>query len=134
MGRTIGRACSWILLLIIATPMLPPQTYVSGAAPEPVWQSSMEPAVRLSVRDKYGRLGKYTAVWIVRGPTGSQYRAEVTVKQDDLKDVHFPADFRGHASPGRYSWKCFVAGREVLNGSFEFKTVVSYSDQVTVRR
>jgi len=118
--RTIGRRCLWLFLLVIAFQMLPGQRSMSSAAPQPVWQFSQKPVAKLGVRDKYGSLGKYTAVWIVSDPDGRQYQAQTMVKGDDTGYVYFPDDFPAYARAGRYSWKCLVDGHEVVHGSFEF--------------
>jgi len=118
--RTISRRCQWLLLLLIAIPMLPDESSVSSAASTPIWQLSQEPVAKLEVRDKYGSLGKYTAVWIVSAPDGRQFQAKKTVERDDFGYVYFPDDFSALSEPARYSWKCFVEGHEVVHGSFEF--------------
>ena len=120
MLRTISRRCQWLLLLVIAIPMLPDQRSASSAASPPIWQFSQAPIAKLEVRDKLGSLGKYTAVWIVSAPDGKQFQTKKTVERDDFGYVYFPDDFAAASEPGRYSWKCFVEGHEVVHGSFEF--------------
>jgi hypothetical protein len=118
--RTISRGCLWPLLLIITFLMFQDQRSATSAASEPIWQSSQAPVAQLGVRDKLGSLGGYTAAWIVSAPDGTQYQAKKTVKGDDWGYVYFPNDFPALLKSGRYSWKCFVGGHEVIHGSFEF--------------
>jgi len=118
--RTISRRCQWLLLLLIAIPMVPDLRSASSAASPPIWQSSQAPIAKLGVRDKFGSLGKYTAVWIVSAPDGSQYETKTTVEGDDWGYVYFPNDFPALQQSGRYSWRCVVDGHEVVHGSFEF--------------
>lgn len=136
MLRAIGHGCLWLLLLIIGIPMLPMSipSSVSSAAPEVSWQVLQEPIVELGVRNKTGSLDRFAAVWIVTAPDGSRYGAKARVERLNIGIVKFPDDFQTNAKPGRYSWKCLVDGRQIAVGSFEFKTVETYSDQLTVRR
>jgi hypothetical protein len=126
---TISRGCLWPLLLIITFLMLLDQRPATSAASEPIWQLSQAPVAKLGVRDKYGSLGGYTAVWIVSAPDGAQYQAKKTVVGDDNGYVFFPDDFPTYSKVGRYSWKYFVNGHEVVHGSFEFG---QYGLQLTV--
>jgi hypothetical protein len=90
--------------------------------------------VKLGIRDKYGSLGKFKAVFIVSAPDGSQHEASVSVEQDKWGYVLFPDDFETWAKPGPYSWKCLVDSRQVLSGRFEFMTISTFADQARVYR
>lgn len=134
MLRTVVTGCLFIFLPIITILIPPIQGSVSRAGPEVFWQSSQAPVIELGVRNKTGSLDKFTAVWTVREPDGTLHKATATVERDDSGDVRYPDDFNTYSRPGRYSWKCLVDGREVATGSFEFRTVATYSDQLTVHR
>ena len=96
--------------------------------------SLQEPVVELGVRNKTRSLDKFTAVWIVNAPDGRRYEAKATVERLNIGIVRFPDDFQTYSKPGQYSWKCLVEGRLAAAGSFEFRTVATYSDQLTVHR
>ena len=137
MLRTMGHGCVWLFLLTLTLQVLPVQRPVhavqrpSSALPKPdTWQSSEAPSVRLGVRNKLGTRDKYTAIWIVSGADGSRYEARATVKGDDWGDVYFPDDFPAISKPIRYTWTLSVDGQRMFVGSFEFKSVRGYSDQL----
>lgn len=141
MLRTTGHGCLWLFLLIITIQVLPVPRSAAGAAlsgPRPVelgetWQSSQEAVVQLGVRNKFGNRAKYTATWIVMsGVDGTRYEAKATVERNNWGFVYYPGDFHTYAKPGGYTWACLVDGKRVAAGSFEFKSVQGYSDQLEV--
>jgi len=97
-----------------------------------VWQQSQSVLVELGVRDKYGRLGSYNALFVVTSPDGNQYRTKRRLSGDEFGYVYFPHDFGTYAKPGTYSWECIVGGNAVVSGRFEYKSVDGYSDQARV--
>ena len=101
---------------------------------EVVWQQSEGVAVQLGVRDKYGALDKYKALFVVTAKNGKEYKAEKTAQSDKWGYVYFPDDFKVYGEPGDYAWKCFVDGKVVTNGRFRLTTAKSYSDQANVIR
>lgn len=150
MLRTIRYRGLWLFLLIFTILVLPVQRSARSAEPDQlrfvplqgeyphpvelgeVWQSSQEPAVQLGVRNKFGNRRKYTAVWIVSGEDGRRYGARATVEGDDWGYVFFPENFGAISRPIGYTWTVSVDGKRVAAGSFEFKSVQGYSDQLEV--
>ncbi len=120
----------FVLLPIVFVVVVNAQKSVSDVT----WQSSESVSVKLGVRDKYGELESYEALFVVTGPDGKQYKAEKHVSGDEWGFCYFPDDFDTYAKPGKYSWECIVGGEVVLNGDFEYMTVDSYSDQARVMR
>lgn len=86
---------------------------------EPVWQLSESYCFQLGVRDKYGELGEFGALFVVKDSKGKSYRAKRTVYEDDWGYVHFPTDFPTWNYPGKYTWGCYVNGKRVVGGKFE---------------
>ena len=130
MLRTMGHGCVWLFLLTLTLQVLPGQRPVNAFPVPDTWQSSEAPSVHLGVRNKLGTRDKYTAIWIVSGADGSRYEARATVKGDDWGTVYFPDDFGSIGKPMRYTWTLSVDGQRMFVGSFEFKSVREYSDQL----
>ena len=42
------------------------------------------------------------------------------VIEDQWGYAHFPDDFETYAKSGKYSWKCIVNDRPVIQGEFEY--------------
>ena len=105
------------------------------------WQYSQSISVRLGIRDKYGDLGSYKALFVVTDPDGERYKAEKDVSGKAWGDVYFPGDFiyekpgkyswKPYGRPGKYSWKCIVGERTVASGRFEYK---GFEDQARILR
>lgn len=115
--------------------------YAQRSQSDASWQYSQSISVRLSVRDKYGDLGSYKALFVVTDPDGERYKAEKDVSGKAWGDVYFPDDFsyekpgkyswKPSGRPGRYSWKGIVNGRTVASGRFEYK---GFADQARILR
>jgi hypothetical protein len=99
----------------------------SQAAQSVIWQQSTHNVVELSVRDKYGTLGAYDAIFNVTMPDGHVYSRTVHVNADDEGTVNFPEDefldAQGkplyYAPEGKlYRWEARVNGQKVIGGSF----------------
>jgi len=101
---------------------------------ETVWQQSEGATVHLGVRDKYGNLKEYRAIFVVRDKNGKEYKLEKDVTDDTWGYVYFPEDFKVYGEEGDYTWKCFVKGKVVVSGKFKLTTVKSFCDQATVIR
>lgn len=101
---------------------------------EVVWQQSEGVTVQLGVRDKYGALNKYKALFVVTVKNGKDYQVEKQINSGDWGYVYFPDDFKVYGEPGDYTWKCFVDGKVVTNGKFSLTTAKTYSDQANVIR
>ena len=101
---------------------------------EAIWQQSEGVSVQLGVRDKYGYLKNYKALFIVKDENGKEYKIEKNIKGDNCGFVYFPDDFKVYGEVGDYTWKCFVKGKAVASGKFRLTTVKSYYDQATVMR
>ncbi|MHB9106925.1 MAG: hypothetical protein ACYDCO_07710 [Armatimonadota bacterium] len=87
---------------------------------EVTWQSSQSPQVQLGVRDKFGEMGGYTADFVVIGPKKAKYHEYKKVGGDDWGYIIFPRDFEVWGEPGKYTWKCLVNGKPVVEGKFRF--------------
>ena len=113
---------------------------VNRAEPEdndPVrWQTSFEPVtgVRLTIREKFGVLGEYDAVFTVTGKKNEHYVKTLHVKGDDIGEVVFPTDFDTEFDFGwlgeELHWRAEVNGKAVLQGVFSFDRRES-SDNMT---
>jgi hypothetical protein len=101
-------------------------------ATAPKWQQSIMPAVELGVRDKWGALGSYTAVFVVTTPDGLEFKASREVKGDEWGLVYFPANFGIEAKPGHYKWQCNVNKKTALTGSFDYKSINGWANQLRV--
>jgi len=99
-----------------------------------VWQQSEGVSVQLGVRDKYGSLKKYKALFVVKDKNGKEYKVEKDVENDKWGYVYFPDDFKVYGEVGDYTWKCFVDGKVVASGKFRLTTSKTYCDQATVMR
>lgn len=108
--------------------------YAVCFAEKVVWQQSEAASVQLGIRDKYGSLKSYKAVFVVKSENGTEYKVEKNVKDDAWGYAHFPDDFKVSTAPGDYSWNCLVNGKIVVNGNFKLSTVKTDCDQVTVMR
>ncbi len=106
----------WLLLSALACTVA---TTTAQRRVNPSWQGSVSPCVRLGVRDKFGELGSYTAVFAVTAPDGRVYNATKNVKGNDFGYVLFPEDFGASWSrPGAYSYSCKVNGSVSYQGKF----------------
>ncbi len=124
----------WLLLLVFAVVALSRQGAMSGPSSNAIWQYSVEPVVKLGIRNKEGRSSdRFTVVCVVNAPDDKQYGAQKNVVGDNWGDMLFPDDFRTSAKPGPYTWKCLVNGKEVADGGFEF-TGAGYSNVLKVSR
>ena len=94
------------------------------------WQTSAAPQVRLGVRDKYGDRD-YEATFIVTGADSKSYTAKVTAS-GEFGYVNFPDDFDTYASPQTYKWECYVGGKKVEDGVFQYATKDTYSDALFI--
>lgn len=103
---------------------------------EPVsWQVSEDALVRMGVRDKYGALGAYDAVFVVTDPAHKTVQKKVHVSGSDWKYVIFPDDFAGaFENDGKYTWVCRVHDRVVVRGGFIYTSFQSGGVQVKVPR
>lgn len=98
----------------------------------PSWQGSITPAVRLTVRDKFGdlTLHDYAATFEVTAPNGRRFYAPVQVTGDAEAEAIYPRSFPGALDwPGRYAWACVVNGETVLRGTFIFATALEFGPQ-----
>ncbi len=96
---------------------------------------SQSPVVALWVSDKIGKLGKFSAEFVVTAPDGKKYTATRKSEQGDFvtAEVVFPRDFfQATAEPGKYTWTCRVLGRDMAHGGFVYKSVGSYANQLRV--
>jgi hypothetical protein len=118
----MGRMILWLALIVIlvAIPLSLGVTQRHAIRPsaEPNWQLSMTPEIQLGVRDKYGALGTYTAVFVVNGPNGSTYRAQQQPNDLGWCFVYFPMSFQAFGAPGNYLWHAEVNGNIVVQGQF----------------
>lgn len=85
------------------------------------WQYSVPPTLSrgsatLGIRDKYGDMGSFNALFVVTAPNKKVFRAQTTTTQDEWAYVNFPADFDGNP---------------ITNGTY---TVVFYADGVVIGR
>src|SRR3989338_4847246 len=87
--------------------------FVYAEEPKPIWQQSEGVNVEIGIRDKFGSLKGYNALFVVVSPSGKEYRVEKKIADDNWGYAYFPADFKTTEEPGEYSWKCFVNGKEV---------------------
>lgn len=90
----------------------------TSAFATPAWQQSQDATFELGVRDKYGELKEYDAVFIVK-IHGKEYKATRHVKGDGFSMVYFPKDFKATSVPGKYAWECLVGGKVVATGDFK---------------
>lgn len=92
------------------------------------WQTSERPSVKLSVRDKGGDLGSYTATFVVtEHPSGKKFDKTISVEGDRFGSVTFPEDFADFSNSYRgktYTWTCSVGGKVVLKGRFILGTTL----------
>jgi hypothetical protein len=98
------------------------------------WQQSEGVAVHLGVRDKFGSLKKYNALFVVKDSKGKEYKLEKGIKNDNWGYVSFPDDFDVQSGEGEYTWKCIVGGKVIVGGRFRLSTVNTFCDQATVSR
>jgi hypothetical protein len=85
------------------------------------WQQSKSTSIVLGVRDKYGELGSYVAVYVVTGPDKKKYRLRKQVYGTDWGYVTFPDDFGEMPSVGgMYSVDCLVDGKVVTKDAFRY--------------
>lgn len=88
------------------------------------WQKSEAINVKLGVRHKSGYLKEYKALFVAKDKLGKEYKAEISVLDDNFGYVIFPDDFdfglSGRKPSGNYSWKCFVNDKVVADGKFNW--------------
>jgi hypothetical protein len=88
---------------------------------EPTWQIADGPIVELSIRDKFGEAGRYTATFIVNAPDGKQYKAIKNAVGSEFFHVIFPGDFNApHMQNGKYTYKTMVGNKVIYTGSFQY--------------
>ena len=85
------------------------------------WQTSRGVNTELSIRDKYGVLGGYEAIFIVKEGK-NHWQKKINVKGSDEGIVQFPNDFDPYLPPGKYHWQCFVQGKEKLSGNIDYRS------------
>jgi hypothetical protein len=86
------------------------------------WQAGETANVELSVRNNDAGVGKYDALFVVKGPNGKEYKAERHAEGAGDAKVFFPEDFYEVAPPsGTYTWECLVKDEVVVRGRFEYK-------------
>jgi len=101
------------------------------------WQQSAGVSIKLGVRDKYGELESYSALFVVTDPDGKEYKA---MAKGDARSfissftyVYFPDGFEGeggitvheskwYPSPVIFSWKCIIGDKTVAKGKFEYQS------------
>lgn len=99
-----------------------PATSNEHATAEPSWQGGVEVKVVavLGIRDKFGTLGSYDAVFIVTTPDNERVSKSIHTSESRSADLVFPDDFNTRwGRLGTYRWSAQVNGREVLYGSFQ---------------
>ncbi len=84
------------------------------------WQTSSAVSTELTIRDKYGALGQYEAVFKVKS-TKDSWEKKVLVQGADWASVRFPDDFTSFVPNGLYHWECLVQGKTVLSGAIDYR-------------
>lgn len=125
--------------LVIVLSMLLVIWHKASARPDEsglTWQTLSASSIHLGIRDKYGALGNYKALFIIKDSKGNKIQKLISVNGDDEGtvcysmntdgDFTFPANW---AFTGNYSWVCVVNNKVVSGGKFS-KTHVGNMDQV----
>lgn len=111
-------ACSYFLVV------------AQNKSPEIAWQYSVSGSVQIGVREKEGRIGSFTAQFIVTNPAGEQYSAQRFIGASQFGYVYFPQDFGVTvAKPGGHTWMCVVDKKIVANGQFDYVVLSDYAGQ-----
>jgi hypothetical protein len=121
--KQIGVALS--VLLIVAGSLL--------AQPGTSFLKSEAATIKLGVWDKFGTGRPYVATFTVTASNGKQSRVQRQVPANEgWVYVDFPNDFTGDAASystfSTYSWKCFVSGKEIASGQFQWGNQKSGTD------
>lgn len=90
---------------------------------EIVWQQSEANSVQLGIRDKYGDLKSYKALFVVKDASGKEYKAEKDIKDSAWAYVYFPGDFKVYGNTGDYTWEGIVNGKVVASGKFRLNMI-----------
>jgi hypothetical protein len=114
-----------LALFIIAGLLFATSAQRRRARPAAGWLQSQAAVVQLGVWHKSGPSGPYTALFIVTGPDGKQYKSEQRTKTgDDWVYTLFPNEFDKYPEAGgrftTYSWECTVEGKSVGSGQFQW--------------
>jgi hypothetical protein len=122
-----------IITLLLAVLTLTLSTCHPAYAQRPTWQSAIEPAIRLSVRDTSGNATRHTyaATFAVTSPSGGHYYKTVQVTGDEYGAAVFPRDFEGASGEwrGRFTYTCAVDGAIIYRGTFTFQSTFTFSPQ-----
>jgi len=109
-----------LLLSVVSVCLLMMKLHAQEPTSEVTWQQLESAQIQLGVRDKYGELDGYTADFVVIGPNKQKYHVYKKVEGDDFAVVYYPEDFQGSSQSGKYTWKCLVNGKPVIEGKFRF--------------
>jgi len=94
---------------------------IQSNATEPTWQIADSAIVELSIRDKFGDAGRYTATFIINAPDGKQYKAIKNGVGSKFYRVIFPNDFGSvYLTNGNYTYKTIVENKVIYTGSFQY--------------
>jgi hypothetical protein len=90
------------------------------------WQTSVNDSERgvviLGIRDKWGTLGSFTALYVVTAPSKKKFRARTTTTQDDWAYISFPDDFDGNPlASGTYTVVFYANGVIIGRDKFKFR-------------
>lgn len=91
------------------------------------WQTSTPEIVNtenpsLGIRDKWGGLGSYDALFVVTAPNKKVYKARAKGNGDEFTYVNFPSDFdRNTNQRGTYTVVFYVNGFVIGRDKFKFQ-------------
>jgi len=96
------------------------ETKENQANNDVLWQQSTAINVQLGIREKFGNLKNYEAIFIVTDSKGKEYKLTKKIQSDEWQFVYFPEDFNTDGGKGIYRWKGVVDGKTVIHGKFEY--------------
>ena len=116
--RILTLVSALILLLVVVSCVRDLKASLTKQGGAVSWQQSAAPQIQLGARDKYGALGSYEAIFIVKDQHHHEYRTRKAGVKDNWTYAYFPMDFPIADIQGKYTWRCMVQGNVIGTGAF----------------